>query len=91
MRSTVRPVLRHDDPGAAARSLVDAAGFTSAVVVRGDVGYAELTRDGGTVLLGGTRHDDGVHAGPHAGAVYVACRSDDEGDLWTSGTHPGGG
>ncbi|MFG1633494.1 VOC family protein [Pseudonocardia alni] len=83
MSSTVWPVLHYDDPGAAVRFLVDAAGFTASVVVHdevGDIVHAELTRDGGTVLVGGTKHDDGVHAGLRAGAVYVACRSDDDVD-----------
>jgi len=82
--STVWPVLHYDDPGAAVHFLVEAAGFTASVVVHdevGDVVHAELTRDGGTVLLGGTKHDDGVHAGLHTGAVYVACRSDADVDV----------
>ncbi|MEJ8278781.1 VOC family protein [Pseudonocardia spirodelae] len=81
MRSTVWPVLHYDDPDAAVRFLVEAGGFTAEVVVRGDGGavvHAELTRPGGgTVLVGGTAHDDGVHAGLRSGAVYVACPADD--------------
>jgi uncharacterized glyoxalase superfamily protein PhnB len=78
MTSTVWPVLHYDDPGAALRFLVG-LGFTEAVVVRddaGDVVHAELSwPGGGTVLFGGTKHDDGVHAGLRTGAVYVAVAS----------------
>ncbi|ALE75408.1 glyoxalase [Pseudonocardia sp. EC080610-09] len=80
MTSTVWPVLHYDVPGAALRFLTG-LGFTETVVIRDDVGdvvHAELSwPGGGTVLFGGTKHDDGVHAGFRAGAVYVAVASEE--------------
>lgn len=73
--SSVWPILHYDDTEGARRFLVDVVGFREAVVVRdddGDVVHAELLwPGGGTVLLGGTKHVDGVHGGLRAGAVYL--------------------
>lgn len=73
--STVWPILHYDDPEAARTFLVDVVGFDEHVLVRDDVGdivHAELRWPGGGVLLfGGTKHVDGVHAGMHAGALYL--------------------
>ena len=73
--SSLWPVLHYDDTEAALRFLVDAVGLREDVVVRDDVGdvvHAELGwPGGGTVLVGGTKHTDGVHGGMKAGAVYL--------------------
>lgn len=73
--SSLWPILHYDDTDAAHRFLVDVLGFREAEVVRDDVGdivHAELRwPGGGTVLLGGTKHTDGVHGGLKAGALYV--------------------
>lgn len=75
---TVWPVLHYDDTDAALRFLVDALGFREALSVRdedGEVVHAELRwPTGGAVVLGSTKHTDGVHGGVRAGtgASYVA-------------------
>ncbi len=77
---SVWPVLHYDDTEAAHRFLVEVVGLRETVVVRdedGDVVHAELRwPGGGTVLVGGTKHTDGVHGGLKAGAVYLV--ADDE-------------
>ena len=84
--TTVWPILHYDDPEGARRFLVEGVGFREAVVVRdveGDVVHAELAwRGGGRLLLGGTKHEGGVHAGMHAGAFYlgVAAGAEPEAD-----------
>ncbi|MEJ2888486.1 glyoxalase [Actinomycetospora sp. OC33-EN06] len=55
---------------------MEVVGFREAVVVvrddEGDIVHAELRwPDGGTVLVGGTKHVDSVHGGLKAGAVYL--------------------
>ncbi|MBC3194336.1 VOC family protein [Pseudonocardia sp. C8] len=82
MSSTVWPILHYDDPGAALRFLTGTAGFTEVVTIRddaGDVVHAEVSwPGGGTVLFGGTAHDDGVHAGLRGGALYVVASTETE-------------
>lgn len=74
--SSLWPILHYDDPEAARRFLVDVLGFTEAVVVRdddGEVVHGELRwPGGGALLIGGTKHTDGVHGGLKAGALYVS-------------------
>lgn len=78
MQPAVWPVLHYDDPAMALRFLVEAFGFSEAIAVRdeaGDVMHAELRwPEGGAVVLGSTKHVDGVHGRmrPGAGACYVA-------------------
>ncbi|MGI8730083.1 MAG: VOC family protein [Solirubrobacteraceae bacterium] len=74
---TVWPVLHYEDPAGALRFLIDAFGFREALAVRdddGDVVHAELRwPQGGAVVLGSTKHSEGVHGGigARAGACYV--------------------
>ena len=75
--STVWPILHYDDTDAAARFVVEVLGFRESLIARDDMGgivHAELRWPaGGTVLIGSTRHTDGVHGGlrPGASAMYV--------------------
>jgi uncharacterized glyoxalase superfamily protein PhnB len=82
---TIWPALRYDDAAAAVRFLVDVCGFEATLVVPGadgDVVHAELAWPlGGRVMLGSTRHQEGVHLelpGPGAGSVYVVTDEPDE-------------
>jgi uncharacterized glyoxalase superfamily protein PhnB len=74
---TVWPGLRYDDAPAAVRFLTGVFGFREALVVpddRGDVVHAELRwPEGGGVMLGSTKHTEGVHGDMKAGinSVYV--------------------
>jgi uncharacterized glyoxalase superfamily protein PhnB len=74
---TVWPALRYDDAPAGLRFLVDVLGFRETLVVRddaGDITHAELRwPEGGGVMLGSTKHCEGVHAEMRAGvsSVYV--------------------
>lgn len=81
---TVWPVLHYDDTNAALAFLTEAFGFRDALVAKdaeGSVIHAELRwPEGGAVVFGSTRHDDGVHGGVRAGsgAVYVSTDRIDE-------------
>jgi len=70
--SSLWPILHYDDTRAVLRFLVDVLGFREALTVeddRGDVVHAELRwPGGGALVLGSTRHTDGVHGGMRAGA-----------------------
>jgi uncharacterized glyoxalase superfamily protein PhnB len=76
-RPTVWPLLHYDDTDRAVRFLVEAFGFRAALAVRdgdGDVIHAELRWPaGGAVVLGSTKHTDGVHGAmrPGTNAAYV--------------------
>ncbi len=74
---TVWPTLRYDDAPGGLRFLVDVLGFTETLVVpddTGDIVHAELRwPEGGAVMLGSTKHCEGVHAEmrPGVSSVYV--------------------
>jgi uncharacterized glyoxalase superfamily protein PhnB len=75
--SMVWPILHYDDAASAVDVLVDVFGFVADVVSAdddGDVVHAELRAPGGgTVIVGSTKHGDGVHGdlGPGGAALYV--------------------
>ncbi len=77
----VWPGLRYTDAPTAIRFLVDVVGFEETFVVPGDdgtVAHAELLwPTGGGVMLGSTRHDQGVHADMKAGVTSVYVVTDD--------------
>jgi uncharacterized glyoxalase superfamily protein PhnB len=77
----VWPGLRYDDAPGACRFLVDVLGFRESLVVpddSGDIAHAELRwPDGGGVMLGSTRHTDGVHGRMVAGAASVYLVTDE--------------
>jgi uncharacterized glyoxalase superfamily protein PhnB len=75
---TVWPALRYDDAPGALRFLVDVLGFREAMAVpddAGDITHAELRwPEGGGVMLGSTKHCEGVQraqARPGVASVYV--------------------
>jgi uncharacterized glyoxalase superfamily protein PhnB len=74
---TVWPALRYDDAPAGLRFIVDVLGFREALVVpddAGDIVHAELRwPEGGAVMLGSTKHREGVHGEmrPGVSSVYV--------------------
>jgi len=77
---TVWPGLRYDDAPGALRFLVDVLGFREALVVpddSGDIAHAELRwPEGGGVMLGSSKHTDGVHGEMRPGATSVYLVSD---------------
>ncbi|GAA4531174.1 VOC family protein [Amycolatopsis samaneae] len=81
---TVRPAFRYRDAPAAIRFLVDVLGFREALVVSDDDGlvqHAELRwPEGGGVMLGSVKPDDGVHDNmkPGGGVAYVVSDHVDE-------------
>lgn len=81
---TVWPALRYDDAPGALRFLIDVLGFREALVVpddTGDITHAELRwTEGGAVMLGSTKHREGVHAQmrPGVASVYVVSDRVDE-------------
>ena len=84
MSSTVWPILHYDDACTGLHFLTGVVGFTEIVAVRdadGDVVHAEVCwPGGGTVPVGGTKHDGGVHAGLRAAALYVIASAEAEVD-----------
>lgn len=75
---TVWPALRYDDADAGLRFLTDVLGFREALVVRdeasGSIAHAELRwPEGGGVMLGSTRIDEGLNERmkPGTNSVYV--------------------
>lgn len=81
---TVWPALRYRDAPAAMTFLTEVFGFREALRVpddTGDIAHAELRwPEGGAVMLGSTRHRDGMHGEMHAGthSVYVVSDRVDE-------------
>jgi uncharacterized glyoxalase superfamily protein PhnB len=78
---TIWPALRYDDTPGGLRFLADVLGFRETLVVPDDAGgitHAELRwRDGGAVMIGSTKHCDGVHSATVAGATSVYVVTDD--------------
>jgi len=90
----VWPAIRYKDAPAAIRFLVEAFGFTEALVVPGQnetvVEHAELRWPlGGGVMLGSTAYDEGVHAELPAGSSSVYVVTDDPDALWARATAAG--
>lgn len=88
IKPTVWPALRYDDAPGALRFLVDVLGFRETMVVPDDSpdGTADITHaelrwpEGGGVMLGSTKHCEGVHAQmrPGVASVYVVSDHVDE-------------
>ena len=79
--STVWPILHYDAAASAVDVLVDVFGFVADVVAAdddGDVAHAELSAPGGgTVVVGSTKHREGVHGGLEPGGVALYVVTED--------------
>ncbi|GAA2344607.1 VOC family protein [Saccharopolyspora halophila] len=83
-RTGLLPILHYDDTRSAVQFLTEVLGFRQEVAAsdaEGDIVHAELAwPGGGALVIGGTKHTDGVHGRMRAGnsAIYLAT---DEVDL----------
>lgn len=77
-RTALMPILHYDDARSAVRFLTEVLGFREEVAATdagGDIVHAELLwPGGGALVIGGTKHTDGVHGRVRAGnsAIYLA-------------------
>lgn len=90
----VWPVLRYQDAPAAIRFLVEAFGFTEALVVPGQddgvIEHAQLRWPlGGGIMLGSTAYGEGVHADPPSGSASVYVVTDEPDALFARATAAG--